>query len=215
MAQVSACDISGSWRCEVQMTGRRIPTAILISGGGSNMAALVSAASGPTYPAIITLVISNKADAGGAAKAKAAGIATAIIESQPFGKDREGFERALDERLRIDQIELICLAGFMRVLTPWFVSRWQGRMLNIHPSLLPAYKGLHTHARALADGATEHGCTVHWVEPALDAGPVIMQAKVPVMPDDTQDALAARVLTQEHRIYPLALAEVAARFQKS
>jgi phosphoribosylglycinamide formyltransferase 1 len=188
---------------------RRIATAILISGSGSNMAALIAAAAKPGYPAAITLVVANKADAGGLAKAKAAGIATAIIESQPFGKDREAFERALDARLRIDQIELICLAGFMRVLTPWFVGRWQGRMLNIHPSLLPAYKGLHTHERALADGAATHGCTVHWVVPDLDAGPVIMQAEVPVLGEDTAKTLAARVLIEEHRIYALALAQVA------
>ena len=191
------------------MTLRRIPTAILISGGGSNMAALIAAAKAPDFPATITLVIANKADAGGIPKAKAQGITTAIIESSAYGKDREAFEWALDARLRIDQIEMICLAGFMRILTPWFVSRWQGRMLNIHPSLLPAYKGLHTHERALADGVPRHGCTVHWVVPDLDAGPAVMQAEVAVLDDDTAETLAARVLRQEHRIYPLALAQVA------
>jgi phosphoribosylglycinamide formyltransferase-1 len=188
---------------------RRIPTAILISGGGSNMVALIAAAEDPAFPAGIRLVLSNNADAGGLAKAGAAGVATAVIDHRPFGKDREAFERELDARLRADQIELICLAGFMRVLTPWFVRRWQGRMLNIHPSLLPAYKGLHTHARVLADGASEHGCTVHWVVADLDAGPMIAQARVPVLPGDTEAALAARVLAQEHIIYPQALADVA------
>jgi phosphoribosylglycinamide formyltransferase-1 len=196
----------------LQATGvasRRIPTAILISGGGSNMAALIAAAKEPGFPAEIRLVLSNDADAGGLMKASAAGVATAIIDHRPFGKDREAFEREIDARLRAEQIELICLAGFMRVLTPWFVRRWEGRMLNIHPSLLPAYKGLHTHARALADCAAEHGCTVHWVVADLDAGPVIAQAWVPVLPGDTEDALAARVLAQEHIIYPQALADVA------
>lgn len=192
---------------------RRIPTAVLISGGGSNMMALVAAAKAADYPAAIKLVISNRADAGGLVKARAAGIATALVESQPFGKDREAFERALDARLRIDQIELVCLAGFMRVLTPWFVGRRQGRMLNIHPSLLPAYRGLHTHARALADGVPKHGCSVHWVVPDLDAGPVILQAEVPVLESDTPEVLAARVLVEEHRIYPLALAQVAKSLQ--
>lgn len=183
--------------------------AILISGGGSNMAALIQAAKDPAYPAEIALVVSNIAEAGGLAKAAAGGVPTVVIDHKPFGKDREGFERALDAELRKAGAELVCLAGFMRVLTPWFVGRWQGRMLNIHPSLLPAYKGLHTHARALADGATEHGCTVHWVVPDLDAGPIIAQARVPVLPDDTAETLAARVLAKEHRIYPEALAEVA------
>ncbi len=188
---------------------RRVPVAILISGSGSNMSALIAAAQDPAYPAVIRLVVSNNPDAGGIAKAEAAGVPTAVIDHRPFGKDREAFERALDARLRMEQIELICLAGFMRVLTPWFVTRWEGRMLNIHPSLLPAYKGLHTHARALADGATEHGCTVHWVVTDLDAGPVIAQARVPILPDDTEATLATRVLAQEHVIYPEALAKVA------
>jgi phosphoribosylglycinamide formyltransferase-1 len=188
---------------------RRIPTAILISGGGSNMAALIAAAKDATFPAEIRLVLSNNADAGGLDKAGKAGVATAVIDHRPFGKDREAFEREMDARLRAEQVELICLAGFMRVLTPWFVKRWEGRMLNIHPSLLPAYKGLHTHARALADGASEHGCTVHWVVADLDAGPTIAQARVPVLPGDTEEALAARVLAQEHIIYPRALADVA------
>ncbi|MGL4728179.1 MAG: phosphoribosylglycinamide formyltransferase, partial [Bosea sp. (in: a-proteobacteria)] len=136
-------------------------------------------------------------------------VATAVIDHRPFGKDREAFEREIDARLRAEQIELVCLAGFMRVLTPWFVKRWEGRMLNIHPSLLPAYKGLHTHARALADGASEHGCTVHWVVADLDAGPAIAQARVPVLSGDDEATLASRVLAQEHVIYPQALADVA------
>jgi phosphoribosylglycinamide formyltransferase-1 len=200
----------------MQASVRRIPTAILISGGGSNMAALIAAAQEPGFPADIRLVVSNNTDAGGLAKAIAAGVATATIDHRPFGKEREAFERAIDARLRAEQIELICLAGFMRVLTPWFVERWEGRMLNIHPSLLPAYKGLHTHARALADGASEHGCTVHWVATDLDAGPTIAQARVPLLPGDTETTLAARVLAEEHRIYPQALADVASgrvRFQ--
>jgi phosphoribosylglycinamide formyltransferase-1 len=188
---------------------RRVPVAILISGGGSNMAALIAAAQDPAYPAEIRLVVSNIPEAGGLVKAQAAGVPTAIIDHRRFGKDREAFEREIDAALRREQIELVCLAGFMRVLTPWFVKRWEGRMLNIHPSLLPAYKGLHTHARALADGASEHGCTVHWVVADLDAGPVIAQARVPVLPGDTEATLAARVLAQEHVIYPQALRDVA------
>jgi phosphoribosylglycinamide formyltransferase 1 len=191
------------------LSSRAKPTAILISGGGSNMASLIAAAQAPGYPAQISLVLANVPEAGGLAKARAAGIATHIIDHRPFGKDREAFEREIDAMLRVDQIELVCLAGFMRVLTPWFVKRWEGRMLNIHPSLLPAYKGLHTHARALKDGATEHGCTVHWVVASLDSGPAIMQARVPILPGDDEATLAARVLAQEHIIYPEALAAVA------
>jgi phosphoribosylglycinamide formyltransferase 1 len=185
--------------------------AILISGGGSNMAALIAAASQPDYPAQIALVISNIADAGGLAKAQAAGIATAIVDHKPFGKDREAFERALQAKLLIARIEIVALAGFMRVLTPWFVNQWNGRMLNIHPSLLPAFKGLHTHRQALEAGASEHGCTVHLVVPDLDAGPIIAQARVPVLPGDDEATLAARVLVQEHLLYAKALAAVAKR----
>ncbi len=183
--------------------------AILISGGGSNMAALIAAASQPEYPARIELVISNIADAGGLAKAQAAGVATEVVDHRPFGKDREAFERALQAKLMAAKIEIVALAGFMRVLTPWFVSQWQGRMLNIHPSLLPAFKGLHTHAQALAAGVSEHGCTVHHVIADLDAGPIIAQARVPILPGDDEATLAARVLVQEHRVYPEALAAVA------
>ncbi len=184
-------------------------TAILISGRGSNMAALIAAAQGPDYPAEIALVVANRPDAGGLERARGEGVATACIDHRPFGRDREAFERAVDERLRIDQIELIALAGFMRILTPWFVRRWEGRLINIHPSLLPLFRGTHTHARALEAGVTEHGCSVHFVVPELDAGPVIAQARVPVLPGDDEGALAARVLEQELTLYPQALAEVA------
>ncbi|TCR66269.1 phosphoribosylglycinamide formyltransferase [Bosea sp. BK604] len=184
-------------------------TAILISGRGSNMVSLVEAAKPADFPAEITLVLSNAPEAGGLARAAEAGIATAAVDHRPFRGDREAFERAMDEVLRINQIELVVLAGFMRVLTPWFVTRWQGRLINIHPSLLPLFRGTHTHRQALEAGVAEHGCSVHFVVPELDAGPVIAQAKVPVLPGDDEDKLAARVLEQEHKLYPLALAEVA------
>jgi phosphoribosylglycinamide formyltransferase-1 len=188
---------------------RRTRTAILISGRGSNMVALIEAAKAVDFPAEIVLVAANLPEAGGLERARAAGIATASVDHRPFGKDREAFERALDEVLRVNQVELVALAGFMRVLTPWFVSRWQGRLLNIHPSLLPEFRGTYTHARALEAGVAEHGCTVHFVVPELDAGPTILQAKVPVLPGDDEAKLSARVLEQEHAIYPRALALVA------
>lgn len=188
---------------------RRVRTAILISGRGSNMVALIEAARAAGFPAEIALVAANLPDAGGLERARAAGIATVSVDHRPFGKDREGFERALDEALRAHRIELVALAGFMRVLTPWFVTRWQGRLINIHPSLLPDFRGTHTHARALEAGVAEHGCTVHFVVPELDAGPTILQARVPVLPGDDEASLSARVLEQEHRIYPQALALVA------
>jgi phosphoribosylglycinamide formyltransferase 1 len=191
------------------MNQPRLRTAILISGGGSNMAALAKAAQAADYPAEIMLVVANIPDAGGLSKARELGLMTATVDHKPFGKDREAFERALDQVLRINQIELVVLAGFMRIMTPWFVSRWTGRMINIHPSLLPAYKGTHTHERALADKVGEHGCTVHFVVPELDSGPVIAQARVPVLADDTPETLAARVLVEEHRLYPSSLAAVA------
>ena len=184
-------------------------TAVLISGRGSNMVALAQAARAPEFPAEIGLVLSNRPDAGGLARAAEMGIPTAVVDHRDFNKDREAFERAMDEVLRINQIELIALAGFMRIMTPWFVRRWEGRMINIHPSLLPLFKGTHTHAQALAAGVTEHGCSVHFVVPELDAGPVIAQARVPVLPGDDEDNLAARVLEQELALYPQALAEVA------
>jgi phosphoribosylglycinamide formyltransferase-1 len=190
-------------------TARRVRTAILISGRGSNMVALIEAARAADFPAEIVLVAANRPDAGGLERAAAAGIATASVDHRPFGKDREAFERALDAELQAHGIELVVLAGFMRVLTPWFVTRWQGQMINIHPSLLPDFRGTHTHARALEAGVAEHGCTVHFVVPELDAGPTILQAKVPVLPGDDEASLSARVLEQEHRIYPQALALVA------
>jgi len=179
--------------------------AILISGRGSNMVALIEAAKNTDYPAEIVLVISNEASAEGLKRAAAAGIPTTVIEHRPFGKDREAFERALQTALDAANVEIVCLAGFMRLLTPWFVRQWQGRLLNIHPALLPAFKGLDTHARALAAGAKQHGATVHFVVPAMDSGPVVAQGAVPVHADDTEATLAARVLEVEHRIYPQAL----------
>jgi phosphoribosylglycinamide formyltransferase-1 len=183
--------------------------AILISGRGSNMTALVEAAEATDYPAQITLVVSNRPDAPGLTRARAAGIATAVVDHTLFGEDREAFERALDGELRAQRIDLVCLAGFMRRLTPWFVARWSGRMLNIHPSLLPQFKGLHTHRRALEAGAKRHGATVHFVVPEVDAGPIVAQDSVAVREGDTEETLAERVLEVEHRIYPRALRAVA------
>ena len=190
------------------MSRKRV--ACLISGRGSNMAALIEAAKAPDYPAEIVLVVSNVAGAGGLATASAAGIATATVDHKTFGKDRAAFERALQDVLVEHRVDLVCLAGFMRLLTPWFVGQWPNRMLNIHPALLPSFKGLDTHARALAAGVKLHGATVHFVVPEMDSGPVIAQGAVAVKDDDTEAALAARVLAVEHRIYPLALRLVAA-----
>ena len=184
--------------------------AILISGRGSNMTALIEAASEPSYPAEIALVVSNNPDAAGLGRARAAGIVTAAIDHRPFGNDRGGFEHALQRVLEAHRIDLVCLAGFMRLLTAEFTSAWRGRIINIHPALLPAFRGLDTHARALAAGATTHGATVHFVVPEMDAGPVIAQAAVPVLAGDTPEALAARVLRVEHEIYPAALRALAA-----
>ena len=189
------------------MAKRRV--AILISGRGSNMTALIEAAKAQDFPAEIVLVVSNIANAGGLAKASGAGIETATIESKPFGKDREAFERALQDTLLKHNVDLVCLAGFLRLLTPWFVKQWDGRMLNIHPALLPSYKGLDTHERALADGVKIHGATVHFVVPEMDSGPIVMQGAVAVLGDDTPDTLAKRVLGVEHQIYPDALRLVA------
>jgi phosphoribosylglycinamide formyltransferase-1 len=189
------------------MSRKRV--AVLISGRGSNMAALIEAAKAKDYPAEIALVVSNKPDAGGLATARAAGIATEVVDHAAYGKDRAAFERALQAVLEKHRIELVCLAGFMRILTPWFVAQWQNRMLNIHPALLPAFKGLDTHKRALEAKAKVHGATVHFVVPEMDSGPIIAQAAVAVRADDTEEALAARVLAVEHRIYPLALKLVA------
>lgn len=179
--------------------------AILISGRGSNMAALIAAARDPDYPAEIELVISNDPAAAGLKTAAAADIATAIVDHRTYRGDREAFERALDERLTEARTALVCLAGFMRLLTPWFVDRWDGRLINIHPALLPAFKGVDTHARALAAGVKIHGATVHFVVAAMDSGPIIMQAAVPVHENDSAETLAARVLEAEHRTYALAL----------
>jgi phosphoribosylglycinamide formyltransferase-1 len=173
------------------------------------MAALLSAAADPAYPAEIALVLANKPAAGGLARAAEAGIPTAVVESRPFGKDRAAFEVAMEAELSRHGVELIALAGFMRVLTEGFVQRWAGRMINIHPSLLPAFPGVDTHARALAAGVRFHGCTVHLVTPGVDEGPIIAQAAIPVLAEDTEDSLGARVLEQEHALYPAALALVA------
>jgi phosphoribosylglycinamide formyltransferase-1 len=183
--------------------------AILISGRGSNMTALIAAAQAPDYPAEIALVVSNRPDAQGIAAARAAGIATAIVDHTRFGKDREAFEAALEHELQARRIDIVCLAGFMRLLTPGLVSRWEGRMLNVHPALLPSFKGLDTHARALTAGVKVHGATVHYVIPEMDSGPIIAQGEVAVRDDDTADTLAARVLAVEHEIYPRALRLVA------
>ena len=191
------------------MATARKRVGVLISGRGSNMVSLAEAARAPDYPAELALVISNIPDVAGLDRARGFGIATATIDHRPFGKDREAFERAVDELLRVNQIDLIVLAGFMRILTPWFVKRWEGRMINIHPSLLPLFKGTHTHRQALEAGVAEHGCSVHFVVPELDAGPVILQAKVPILPGDDEELLSARVLVEEHKLYPAALAEVA------
>jgi phosphoribosylglycinamide formyltransferase 1 len=183
--------------------------AILISGRGSNMTALIEAAKAGDYPAEIVLVVSNRPDAPGLAHARAGGVATAVIDHTAFGDKREAFERALDDELRSNRIELVCLAGFMRLLTPWFVARWSGRMLNIHPSLLPQFKGLDTHRRALEAGVKRHGATVHFVVPEMDSGPIVVQDSVAVRDGDTEATLAARVLELEHQIYPRALRAVA------
>jgi len=178
--------------------------AILISGGGSNMVSLVDSMVGD-HPARPCLVLSNTVDAGGLQKAADRGVSTAVVDHRPFKGDRRAFETALIQELEAAQPDIICHAGFMRILTAHYVTRWEGRMLNIHPSLLPKYPGLNTHARALEAGDSEAGCTVHEVTTELDAGPLLGQARVPVMADDTPDVLAARVLGQEHILYPAVL----------
>ncbi len=183
--------------------------AVLISGRGSNMASLIEAAKAPDYPAEIALVISNRPDAAGLARAQAAGVATLVIDHRPHGKDRAAFERVLQHALNEHHVDLVCLGGFMRLFTTDFVLHWQGRMLNIHPALLPAFPGLDPHGQALKAGVRISGATVHFVIPETDAGPIIAQAAVPVRDGDTADTLAARVLTVEHRLYPLALKLVA------
>lgn len=178
--------------------------AILISGGGSNMVTLVKSMTGD-HPGRACLVLANDASAGGLKKAAAMGVPTAIVDHRPFAGDRPAFEAALQAELNKAGADIVCLAGFMRVLTEGFVAPWEGQMLNIHPSILPKYKGLHTHQRALDAGDAEHGCTVHLVTPALDDGPILGQAKVMIKPDDTADTLAAKVLQQEHSLYPAVL----------
>ena len=187
----------------------KVAVGVLISGRGSNMEALIEAARDPAYPARIALVLSNKPDAGGLEIARAAGIPTAVIDHRPFGKDREAHERQVHQALTAAGAQIVALAGYMRVLTPWLVDAWAGRMINIHPSLLPAYPGLDTHARALGDGALEHGCTVHLVTAGVDEGPVLGQARVPVLPGDDEASLAARVLAAEHELYPACLGQFA------
>lgn len=189
------------------MTRKRV--AVLISGRGSNMTALIEAANRDDYPAEIALVVSNRPDAGGLESARTAGIATEIVDHAIYGEDRAAFEEVLQDALAEHQIDLVCLAGFMRLLTDEFVARWSGRMLNIHPALLPSFKGLHTHERALAAGVKIHGASVHFVVAEMDSGPIIAQGAVAVREDDTPATLAARVLAVEHRIYPLALRLVA------
>jgi phosphoribosylglycinamide formyltransferase 1 len=187
---------------------RRKRTAIFISGRGSNMAALIAAARAPDFPAEIVLVLSNKPDAAGLATAKNAGIAVAAVDHKIYA-GRDEFEGSMQAVLDIHRIDLICLAGFMRVLSAPFVSRWRGKIINIHPSLLPSFRGLDTHRRALEAGVKIHGCTVHFVEPELDAGPIIAQSAIDVLESDTPDSLAARVLEKEHELYAGALALVA------
>ncbi len=186
---------------------RRI--AVLISGGGSNMVALAREMAGSDLGRVV-LVLSNVPGAGGLEKSAALGIGTAVVDHRAFGADRAGFEAALQDELILAGVDMVCLAGFMRILSANFVRAWAGRMLNVHPSLLPKYPGLHTHARALAAGDAEAGCTVHLVTEALDGGPILGQARVPVLPADTEATLAARVLAQEHRLYPAVLRRVLA-----
>ncbi|MGE0212821.1 MAG: phosphoribosylglycinamide formyltransferase [Parvibaculaceae bacterium] len=188
------------------MQKRRI--GVLISGRGSNLGALIEAARDPGYPAEVVSVVSNRPDAKGLELARSHGIPAHVIDHKTFA-GRDPFDQAVDRRLRDDGVEIVACAGFMRIMTDGLIAAWAGRMVNIHPSLLPLYRGLDTHARALADGVRIHGCTVHFVTPELDSGPIIAQAAVPVLTGDTPDRLAARVLTAEHRLYPMALALVA------
>jgi phosphoribosylglycinamide formyltransferase-1 len=185
------------------MTRKRV--AILISGRGSNMTALINATKAPAFPAEIVLVVSNKADAAGLDFARAMEIPTRVIESKVFGKDRAAFDAALQAELTRHEVEIVCLAGFMRLLTSEFCAQWTGRLINVHPALLPSFKGLDTHQRAIDAGVRVHGCSTHFVTPGMDEGPIILQAAVPVLESDTEEELALRVLQEEHRIYPLTL----------
>jgi len=191
------------------MSQSRARTAVLASGGGSNLQALIDAAADPAFPAEISLVLSNNPDAFCLQRARMTGIPELVIDHRDFDT-RPAFEAALDDALRAHGTDFICLAGFMRILTSGFVNAWRDRMLNVHPSLLPHFKGLHTHRRALEAGHDRHGCTVHLVRPELDDGPLILQAEVPILPHDTEDILQQRVLQREHLIYPQALALIAA-----
>lgn len=186
----------------------KIPIAVLISGRGSNMQAVVAATDDPEYPAQVVSVVSNTPDAGGLTWADERGLATQVVNHRDFRGDRARFDQALDAAIRDSGAEFVVLAGFMRLLTPEFVTSWSGRMVNIHPSLLPAFKGLDTHARCIAAGVRISGCTIHFVVPEMDAGPIIAQAAVPVLPGDSESALANRILATEHQIYPPAIAAV-------
>lgn len=188
--------------------GNRLRLGVLISGRGSNLQALIDACAEPDYPAEIALVVSNKPGAAGLARAQDAAIATRVIEHRNF-PDRDAFDRALHATLRAADVELVCLAGFMRLLTPAFCEAWRDRLINIHPSLLPAFKGLDAQAKAIAADAKVSGCTVHFVRPDMDAGPTILQAEVPVLEADDADALAARILAREHETYPRAVRLIA------
>lgn len=190
---------------------KKIRLAVLISGRGSNMEALIKACADENFPAQIAVVVSNRPDAPGIKTAQAAGIDTEIVDHKLY-QGRQAFEEVLQAAiLKHDPIDIVCLAGFMRVLTPWFVGQWTDRMINIHPSLLPDYKGLDTYARAIADGKTEAGCTVHIVTPEMDDGPILVQKRVPILPGDTPETLAARILPEEHKAYPEAVRIVAER----
>lgn len=186
----------------------RLKLGVLISGRGSNLQALLDAASDPAFPAEVALVLSNKPDAYGLERAAKAGVPATVVRHKDF-PDKPAFEQAMTEALEAAGVELVCLAGFMRLLSPWFVERWHDRLVNIHPSLLPAFPGLDTHRRALETGVRFHGCTVHYVRTIMDQGPILVQAAVPVLPGDTEEGLAARVLEQEHKAYPLAIRLIA------
>ncbi len=190
------------------MSREKLRLGVLISGRGSNLQALIDAAADPDYPATVALVISNRADAAGLKRAEAAGIATQVIPHRDFA-DRAAFDAALDRALSEAGVGLVCLAGFMRLLTTGFAERWRDRLVNIHPSLLPSFKGLHPHDEALAAGVRLSGCTVHFVRPEMDTGPIIVQAAVPVLDGDDAASLAQRVLTAEHKSYPLAIRLIA------
>ncbi|MFN3559175.1 MAG: phosphoribosylglycinamide formyltransferase [Brevundimonas sp.] len=194
---------------------RRIRVAVLISGAGSNMAALIDAAKAPAAPFEIALVLSNRPMAGGLAVAAANGVPTAVVNHRLYGEDREAHEKAIDALLMQHAVDVVALAGYMRLLTPWLVRLWAARMINIHPSLLPKYPGLHTHARAIEAGDAEAGCTVHLVTEGVDEGPVLDQEAVPILPMDTPESLSQRVLVAEHRLYPRALTAFSRALQQA